>query len=213
MSLIRKIIREQIEALVNLRGSEFNKTLQNEIQYLEELEFVNYKHGSKKEAWVFHGKKGIAVFKVAIIHLGSDNWEAFVSIKDDATDFSKKIGKKEMGPFDSLEEMVKHLNDKLSGDLLWGIDMYKDDINQSKENIIKDYLQKPLNKEEELMAIENPNLDRLKKVFIKFKKLKERKSIDSIIEILANDFKDHDNLIWILQDTDKIGFYKKLKKF
>ncbi len=212
MDQIRKIIREQIESALAIKGQDFGRILKDQIDYLKDFELVGYKTFEDKEAWRFYGKHGFAIFDIFIVN-NNDSWRLIIKMKDDSTHFSKIMGKKEIGPISGLEEFIDQTKSNLNNNLLIGPDVFNDEIDENKEKIVEKLLADLLAKEHILNTVTSPNLDRLKNICLKFNDISQEKSIEKIIEILADEFNGIDTLILALQDTEKIDFYDKLKKF
>lgn len=212
MNYLRQIIREQIEAAIALKGPGFAENLKDRISYLKEFEFIKHNNNDNKEGWEFFGNNGYAVFHVFVIH-ENDNWRIVLKIKDNSTDFSPEVAKHEIGPERGFDEFVNKIKNALENNLVMGSDVFKDNMDDSKEEMVEKLLQDLAAKETELGTTESPNMDKLKAILTKYKDICQRRPADKAIEVLINDFNGIDNLIYALQDAEKINFYNKLKEF
>lgn len=213
---LRKIIRENIEQMVN------NRLNDSELIKLDGFEFINKKTDENKNLiWKYSKslkdksnikKDGDYIFNVFIAKTPNENWyyKIFVYWKSHTSNVTSGKGKDfelQFGPFNNAKDLQKDLDYNLNHNILFAFTNYKDDNKSQLNDEIFIMIEKVKEKYNDLISCEDSYFDDLKK---EIKNLLKNKS--EVQEYIDKNYPDEDDKQQLLLMLGRISSLNNLKE-
>ena len=213
---IRKIIKEELEKVMNKQESE--KKFDHDIHYLKGFSLNKKEEKGDNTIWVFDHKEKDYILRFYIQKNNStDKWNAkvFIYWKEASKDYTNAKGKDydaSFGPFDSYEEMVSELNRKLHNNPLISLGNYVDDDNTQFDKDVVEMLKQMMKKTGQIDAVKDVHFKDLKKIHKATKNIKTEEELHKYINENWPDEEDKQTLLLILQKIYQLRFYLHKEK-
>jgi hypothetical protein len=208
---LRRIIREQIEALVEPQVIE--KEFDKDIIYLDGFKFVEKKQKDGYSVWVFEIKRKDYILKFYIQkNESTERWAAklFIYWKKLTGDFTSAEGKdfeEHFGPFKTYEELVFELNRKLKNNPLISPQNYIDDNKSLFNKEIVNIIEKVKDSKEKIRSVKDKKFNDLKEILKTIESIKDTDELIKKINQLAPEEEDKQTLLMDLQKIYQLDFY------
>lgn len=208
---IRKIIKEELEKVLNKKESEVK--FDQDIVYLNGFILTKKENKSDVTIWVFeHKTKDYTIRFYLKKTNSSDSWLAkiFIYWKTASRDFTNAKGKDyehTFGPFSSYDEMILELNKKLENNPLISKNNYLDDNRTQFDNDILEMLKLLKKKRDKLFSIKDKHFNDLKIIYNETRKINTIDGLVKYIDEKAHDEDDKQYFLLTLQKIFQINFY------
>ena len=213
---IRKIIREQLETVINKQ--DLANKFDQDIVYLTGFSLNKKETKGDNTIWVFDHKEKDYILRFYIQkNNSSDKWHSkvFIYWKEPSKDYTNAKGKDfdaNFGPFNSYEEMVNELNRKLKNNPLISLGNYLDDDNTQLNKDVVEMLEQMLKKSDKIDAVKDIHFKDLKKIYKATKNINTEEELKKYINDNWPNEEDKQMLLLILQKIYQLEFYLHKEK-
>jgi len=213
---IRKIIREQLETVINKQ--EVANKFDQDIVYLKGFSLNKKETKGDNTIWVFDHKEKDYILRFYIQKNNStDKWNAkvFIYWKEPSKEYTNAKGKDfdaSFGPFSSYEEMVNELNRKLKNNPLISLGNYLDDDNTQFDKDVIEMLEQMMKKGDKIDAVKDIHFKDLKKLHKVTKNIHSEEELKKYINDNWPDEEDKQTLLLMLQKIHQLEFYLHKEK-
>lgn len=213
---IRKIIREQLETVINKQ--DLANKFDQDIVYLKGFSLNKKEIKGDNTIWVFDHKEKDYILRFYIQKNNpTDKWHAkvFIYWKEPSKEYTNAKGKDfdaTFGPFNSYEEMVSELNRKLKNNPLISLGNYIDDDNTQFDKDVIEMLEQMLKKGDKIDAVKDTHFKDLKKIHKVTRNIKSEEELKKYINDNWPDEEDKQTLLLILQKIYQLEFYLHKEK-
>ena len=213
---LRKIIREELEKLVNKEDLE-NK-FDKDITYLKNFSLNKKEEKGNSIIWIFdHKEKDYTIRFYIQKNKKEETWKAkvFIYWKEASKNYTNARGKDydaTFGPYSSYQEMIEELDRKLKNNPLISAENYIDDDNTQFDKDVVAMIKIMFKYGPQIEAVKDIHFKDLKKIYKEVKGIKDIKDLQDYINKKAPDEEDNQMVLLTLQKIYQLNFYLSKEK-